>query len=242
MIKENFTKVDFVIVDGSPIGLALCKMLNKKCLFITNDTSSLVGVNGSIQKTIARSMLSNILSIPSKIIVPDFPPPLTITSINLDQRLDLVYAGPFIEKTKQKEHDKNYLVAGGGIEKPISEILDDDAIYGKNNFNIKPYYENCDAVICHGGHTTIMEALSYGKPVVCITDESYPERYNNAKCFENKSLGVILNPKELNRTTIDLAIKYVKLSDKRKLELYKKTASKNNYIDVLKIQIENLIN
>ena len=50
-----------------------------------------------------------------------------------------------------------------------------------------------------------MEALSYGKPVVCITDESYPERYNNAKCFENKSLGVILNPKELNRTTIDLA-------------------------------------
>ena len=41
--------------------------------------------------------------------------------------------------------------------------------------------EACDAVISRGGHETLMQSISYGKPSVIIPVPKHPEQYGNAR-------------------------------------------------------------
>lgn len=43
------------------------------------------------------------------------------------------------------------------------------------------YLEACDAVISRGGHETLMQSISYGKPSVIIPMPKHPEQYGNAR-------------------------------------------------------------
>ena len=43
------------------------------------------------------------------------------------------------------------------------------------------YLEACDAVISRGGHETLMQSISYGKPSVIIPVPKHPEQYGNAR-------------------------------------------------------------
>lgn len=223
-IQNHFKKVDFVIVDGSPLGLAIAMASNKKTIFITNDTTALVGVNGNIQKIVALSLLKNILKYPKAIVVPDFAPPFTISADNLDHSLNFVYSGPLINKIKQKKHKYKYLVPGN-LEKQLKPILGKSAIYGGQN-NLE-YYSDCEIVFCHGGHTTIMEALSYGKPTISIVDSSYSERINNVKKLQQLDIGLYLDKNSVSAESITNAIDYAKTLNKKRLELYSKMATVN---------------
>jgi len=56
------------------------------------------------------------------------------------------------------------------------------------NLTIVPWIENrfdyleaCDAVISRGGHETLMQSISYGKPSVIIPVPKHPEQYGNAR-------------------------------------------------------------
>ncbi len=231
-IKNHFSKVDFVIVDGSPLGLAMAAMAGKKSIYITNDTSAIVGINGLLEKKLAFSLLHRLLKSTHAIIVPDFPPPLTITINNLDISLPLKFAGPFAEKLPQKKGKK--VLVTGNLEKIIRPFLGEMPLYGSKVGNIKSYYSNSSVVICHGGHTTIMEALSYGKPVICIVDRNYPERYQNALMLEKLGVGVLLEMSLLSKQSLLVSIAYAQTLPKERLSLYKKYADSLKPIETLK--------
>jgi UDP-N-acetylglucosamine--N-acetylmuramyl-(pentapeptide) pyrophosphoryl-undecaprenol N-acetylglucosamine transferase len=43
------------------------------------------------------------------------------------------------------------------------------------------YLEACDLVISRGGHETLMQSISYGKPSIIIPMPKHPEQYGNAR-------------------------------------------------------------
>ncbi len=53
-------------------------------------------------------------------------------------------------------------------------------------------------IVSHGGHSTIMESLCFGKPLVVIPDLDHPEQNNNAKKVHELGCGVYLNYKNLD--------------------------------------------
>ncbi|MDD3248150.1 MAG: glycosyltransferase [Methanosarcina sp.] len=52
-----------------------------------------------------------------------------------------------------------------------------------------PYFKSSDAVIAPGGHSTIMEALSFGIPVLSFPDEGHNEQESNAAVIEEEGYG-----------------------------------------------------
>jgi UDP:flavonoid glycosyltransferase YjiC (YdhE family) len=58
----------------------------------------------------------------------------------------------------------------------------------RGNLTLVPWIENrfdyleaCDAIISRGGHETLMQSISYGKPSVIIPMPKHPEQYGNAR-------------------------------------------------------------
>lgn len=237
-LQQHFKDADAVIVDGSPLGLSIAMLMRKKTLFITNDTSSLVGVSGMLQKKIAGSLLHGLLRYPRAIIVPDFPPPLTATALNLLGDLPLVFSGPLTNHAKQKKHSKKYLVLSV-LEEQVRPILREKAIYGSEVKDFNSYYAHCETVLTHAGHSSIMEALSFGKPLVCITNSVHPERTNNALALQRNNVGVILEENQLTKESLPLALEYAKTLDRKRLALYKATAKKSDPLGVFEKLIKN---
>jgi uncharacterized protein (TIGR00661 family) len=56
-----------------------------------------------------------------------------------------------------------------------------------------PYIRSSDAVIAPGGHSTMMEALSFGVPVLSFPDEGHSEQENNAAVIEEEGYGRMLS-------------------------------------------------
>jgi len=52
-----------------------------------------------------------------------------------------------------------------------------------------PYIKGSDAVVAPGGHSTIMEAMSFGKPILSIPDMFHSEQENNAQVINDEGLG-----------------------------------------------------
>lgn len=56
-----------------------------------------------------------------------------------------------------------------------------------------PYIKSSDAVIAPGGHSTMMEALSFGVPILSFPDEGHSEQENNAAVIEEEGYGRMLS-------------------------------------------------
>jgi uncharacterized protein (TIGR00661 family) len=56
-----------------------------------------------------------------------------------------------------------------------------------------PYLKSSDAVIVPGGHSTMMEALSFGTPVLSFPDKGHSEQENNAAVIEEEGYGRMLS-------------------------------------------------
>jgi len=56
-----------------------------------------------------------------------------------------------------------------------------------------PYIRSSDVVIAPGGHSTIMEALSFGIPILSFPDEGHSEQENNAAVIEEEGYGRMLS-------------------------------------------------
>ena len=54
-----------------------------------------------------------------------------------------------------------------------------------------PYIKSSDVVIAPRGHSTIMEALSFGIPILPFPDIEHREQENNAKVIEEKGYGMM---------------------------------------------------
>jgi hypothetical protein len=221
-INKHFRKAEFIIVDGTPLGLALAMLARRKAIYITNDLSALVGMHGTIEKRVALSTQDTLLRFAKAVIVPDFPPPLTVTMPNLRTFPKMEFIGPLVEKPKQIKHGKKYLVSG--LDGEIRSVLGSSAIYGHDVGDMRPYYQDCELVICHGGHTTIMESLSFGKPVICVVDGNYSERLNNSLTLEKLGVGIHLDKEMLDKKSLESSIGFAKTLDRDRLGLYKRIA------------------
>lgn len=72
--------------------------------------------------------------------------------------------------------------------------------------------KHCSFIVCHGGHSTLMEAISFGKPVITIPDLYHPEQENNAKKINELKCGIALSHKTLN-TDLGYAIDEINNND-----------------------------
>lgn len=241
-ILKEFRKVDFIIVDGSPVGLILAKLADKKSIFITNDISSLVGFTG-IQRRIADQLNNIILTYPEAILIPDFPPPLTLTRYNIEKELDNIFIiGPLIEKTKQIKHNKILVITTDKeLNNVLKQGLGDSAIFSSDVGNVKPYYEHCKFVISHGGHTTLTESLFYGKASVVITDFSYSERRNHVRFLEEMKLGIGIEKRMFRNEYLPTIIESIDFLDNKRLKQYKNFAKRNKPLEFINEKVQEIL-
>jgi UDP-N-acetylglucosamine--N-acetylmuramyl-(pentapeptide) pyrophosphoryl-undecaprenol N-acetylglucosamine transferase len=59
--------------------------------------------------------------------------------------------------------------------------------------NVFPYLKASDVIIAPGGHSTIMECLSFGKPILSFPDMFHSEQQNNADRVEELGVGMHLS-------------------------------------------------
>ncbi|WP_094228640.1 glycosyltransferase [Methanolobus psychrotolerans] len=52
-----------------------------------------------------------------------------------------------------------------------------------------PYMKASDVIVAPGGHSTMMEALSFGIPMITVPDRNHSEQQNNASVIEDEGLG-----------------------------------------------------
>lgn len=52
-----------------------------------------------------------------------------------------------------------------------------------------PYFKSSDLIIAPGGHSTMMEALSFGLPILSFPDVGHSEQENNAAVIEEENYG-----------------------------------------------------
>jgi len=66
--------------------------------------------------------------------------------------------------------------------------------------NMEDLIRRCSFIVCHGGHSTLMEAVSFGKPVITIPDLYHPEQENNSKKIGDLKCGIALSHIDLENT------------------------------------------
>ena len=66
--------------------------------------------------------------------------------------------------------------------------------------NMEDLIRRCSFIVCHGGHSTLMEAVSFGKPVITIPDLYHPEQENNSRKIGDLKCGIALSHINLENT------------------------------------------
>jgi uncharacterized protein (TIGR00661 family) len=107
------------------------------------------------------------------------------------------YREPIFRKvieTAQLDQTINYTLISGPSFDPskLSEIPGNVQIlkFVENTF---PYLKGSEAVIAPGGHSTMMEALSFGIPILSFPDKGHTEQQNNAEAIEEEGYGRMLS-------------------------------------------------
>jgi uncharacterized protein (TIGR00661 family) len=75
----------------------------------------------------------------------------------------------------------------------VKSILPKNIQIVKHINDVFPYLKGSEAVIAPGGHSTIMECASFGKPILCFPDMFHTEQENNAKKAEELGIGRCLS-------------------------------------------------
>lgn len=79
--------------------------------------------------------------------------------------------------------------------------------------------KSSDAVIFPGGHSTIMEALSFGIPILSFPDKGHSEQENNAEVIDEEGYGRMLSystPPEIVLECIREVLEEERYGNKRK--------------------------
>ena len=86
--------------------------------------------------------------------------------------------------------------------------------------NMGELISKCSFIVCHGGHSTLMESISFGKPMITIPDLGHPEQENNAKKISHLKCGISLSHTTLDRD-LENGIDEITTND-----IYRKNAEK----------------
>lgn len=107
------------------------------------------------------------------------------------------YREPIFRKvleTAKLEQSINYTLISGPSFDPSKLVdLPENVQLLKFIEDTYPYLKSSDAVIAPGGHSTIMEALSFGIPILSFPDRGHSEQENNAEVIEEEAYGRILS-------------------------------------------------
>lgn len=210
----------------------------------------------SFMEKLILEIMAEIWKRSDKIVVPDFPPPYTISKQNLVFNDDLankvVLTGPLIQKRPEElpsreeirerlgiNEDKPLVLAslsGTQVEKRtlaeklinlLSNIKLDVVAYisiGDPSSNEKAYWINdriyvtpwldnkyevlkaADLLICHGGHTTLAEAMYYGVPMLIIPSITHTERRGNAQSMVELGIAKVIYQEELTANSLREAL------------------------------------
>ena len=109
-------------------------------------------------------------------------------------------------------------------------------ITNEENQNLKERFEvlkACDLIVCRAGHTTILQALSYGKPMILLPAPEQSEQIYNAKMALKLGIAKILDQKLLSRENLLSAVDEVIMDDGylRRVKKLMHFASKFNAVE-----------
>jgi UDP:flavonoid glycosyltransferase YjiC (YdhE family) len=262
---SNITKFNpaVVVSDTRLSSLVIAKMLGLPTITILNQVKLLfsprlreVRVARMFERCIGE-FLGGLWALSDSVLIPDLPPPYTLSEENLWQvgsvSKKLEYIGFMAPKSVVNEEyiDKVAKLLGFDRNKPtvfahisgpsatkmlvLKKIIEamqsvENIQFvvseGKPNGDTVPrkihngwYFEWCpvkdeifamsNLLIMRGGHSTLAQAIQYGKPVVTIPIENHGEQLGNAKKVEKIGMGLMLAQKDLRPENISDAVQQV---------------------------------
>ncbi|MEM3364638.1 MAG: glycosyltransferase family protein [Candidatus Micrarchaeia archaeon] len=215
-------RADVVVVDGYLLGLFVAKMLRKSTVTIANCTKLwyVFPKISNIVESGSDIFSKSVVDSSDIIIVPDFTPPFDFSRDNLSyfgSARKFHFVGPTSLIAEDKK-GRRPLVSVGGTRmqhksfEHIAELLDK---MGYNPIMADGHLSEEDMAsaiaqapfaVVHGGHTTIMNAVSANTPVISIPLKGYTERVNNAQGAERAGCGVVLDPEFIDLDVLKIAI------------------------------------
>jgi hypothetical protein len=193
IVKEYFDWADVVVVDTCVIGVLLADFFGKDIVLIANDTQTASLTPNT--KPLAKSLLLSIYGKAKKILVPDLPPPFTVSLDNLHPALGYKFVGPLVKLPPQKNGP---------------EVVISPKVPWESDFVRRParFLTSAKVYVHHGGHTSVMEGLVAGVPQIAVTD--LPERENNAKGLERLGIGINIPYSKFTSEGLEIAIEIAK--------------------------------
>ncbi|MGB9929327.1 MAG: UDP-N-acetylglucosamine--N-acetylmuramyl-(pentapeptide) pyrophosphoryl-undecaprenol N-acetylglucosamine transferase [Methanosarcina sp.] len=175
--KEIFENVDKIIIPDYPLPYTVCK---KNVNFNSKLQDRIVYSGPLVQEK-----YENVEGIPLK-------KPHIVSLIG-----GFGYREPIFRKileTAKLDKSINYTFISGPSFDPskLSDVPENVQIFKfiKDTF---PYLKSSEAIIAPGGHSTMMEALSFGIPILSFPDKGHSEQENNSKVIEEEGYGRMLS-------------------------------------------------
>lgn len=175
--KEVFEKTDKIIIPDYPLPYTVCR----KNLNFTPKIREKLFYSGPLVREKYEDVHRIFLQKPHVVSLiggfgyrePIFRKVLTTASLDSGINYTLI-SGPNLNPTKFREIPENV---------QLLRFVEDTF----------PYIKSSDVVIAPGGHSTIMEALSFGIPILSFPDEGHSEQENNAAVIEEEGYGRMLS-------------------------------------------------
>jgi len=254
---------DVIVSDTRLSSLVMAKVLGLPCITILNQIKLLLSPRlrefraARMFEHFMGEFLGGLWATSDSVLIPDLPPPYTLSEENLWQigsvSNKLRYIGFMAPKSSINDEyvDKVAKLLGFDRGKPtvfahisgptatktvvLNKVIEsmqnvDNVQFviseGKPKGDTVPrkirngwYFEWCpvkdeifamsNMLIMRGGHSTLGQAIQYGKPVVTIPIENHGEQLGNAKKAQKIGLGLMLWQKDLRPEDISSAVQQV---------------------------------
>lgn len=213
---------DVVVVDGYLLGLFVAKMHRKSTVTIANCTKLwyVFPKISNIVESGSDIFSKSVVDSSDIVIVPDFPPPFDFSRDNLSyfgSAGKFHFVGPTALIAENKK-GRRPLVSVGGTRMQHKSFEYVAGLLGKIGYDpimadgrlseedMHNAIAQAPFAVVHGGHTTIMNAISANTPVIPVPLKGYTERTNNALGAERAGCGVVLDPEFLDLDVLRIAI------------------------------------
>ena len=269
VVKEIENMIKFspnvVISDSRLSSIVSARLLGIPSLVLLNQIKLLLSPKlhsfkvGRFFENLNGEFIGILWSLSNEILIPDLPPPYTISENNIWNTNSVIkkikYIGFIAPKMNISEQQlikvmnflnfsKNKPIIFFHISGPsktrlpiVLKILNAQKYFrnkiqyvvseGKPNGDTQPkklsdngwYYEWCpirdelfalsDILVLRGGHTTMSQAIQFGKPIISIPIENHAEQLSNSCKIKKMGIGIMLKDDELSPENLSEAISYI---------------------------------
>ena len=205
-------KPEVIFVDNNFLGLVASRFYRNssdskvKIFFMVNNNDFSV-FGKRFFKTGSELYTKFIKSSVDRIFIPDVPPPYCIAQKNLVFTEKMEFVGPVTRMrnlSPGKTAKNKIFITLGGSSAGSNKFLDNlpEGFHFYSNTLTHPDIEHMEfdkgmttseIIVSHGGHTTIMESLLLGKPLILFPMKGYGERIVNCLKVRELGFGVVLD-------------------------------------------------